>query len=268
MGDNRILSGNAALVTGGSRGIGRAIALALASAGANVAVSARGTRPGLDEVAEAIRSRGVAGMAVTSNIAMLEESKNLVEQVMARFSRIDILVNNAGTFGYFGRLLNAEEEYWDRTFNVNLKGPFFLSKLVAKVMREQGGGNIINIASTGGIRIGVNYLYATSKAAIMTLTQCMAMDWGQYGIRVNAIAPGLIQTRIAELVYPDRDQLMREIRNNALDRVPTPEDIARTALFLVSHDAAHITGTTIVVDGGQINSLGLDYPVEQYFRPD
>jgi len=139
-----------------------------------------------------------------------------------------------------------------------------LSQMVAQVMREQGG-SIINIASIGGIRLGTAYFYSVSKAALMALTQCLAIDWGQYNIRVNAIAPGLVRTHLVE-ARRDPDGVERELVSNALGKAAVPEDIANAALFLVSDKAAHITGTTLVVDGGQLMSMGVNYPVEQYFR--
>ncbi|HMK75576.1 MAG TPA: SDR family NAD(P)-dependent oxidoreductase, partial [Thermodesulfobacteriota bacterium] len=188
------LEGKVALITGGSRGIGRASALALADAGANVVVASRKIAD-LESVAGEIKAKGVKSMAIASHVAKMEDSKALIEQVMKAFGRIDILMNNAGTNPYYGPLMDQDEKTYDITMNVNLKGLFFLSQLGARVMKGQGGGCIINTASIGGLRAGDLGVYCVTKAAVIMLTQVMAKEWGQYKIRVNAIAPGVIKTR-------------------------------------------------------------------------
>ncbi len=130
-------------------------------------------------------------------MAKLDDQKKLVDQVMKEFGQIDILFNNAGTNPYPGTLLDAEEWAWDTTMNVNLKGQFFLGQMVARIMKEKGGGNIINTASVAGLRASGLSIYCVTKAGLIMLTQCMAREWGQYGIRVNAIAPGVIETRLS-----------------------------------------------------------------------
>jgi dehydrogenase/reductase SDR family protein 4 len=236
---NFSLEGKVALVTGGSRGIGRAIALAFAENGADVAVSSR-KLPDLEVVAEEIKARGRKSMAVASHIAKLEESTNLVEKVKAEFGRIDILVNNAGTNPYMGPLIDAEEWAWDVTVNVNLKGPFMLGQLVARVMREQGGGNIINISSTAGINPSMLHIYSVTKAGLIMLTRVMAMEWGKYNIRVNAIAPGLIKTRFSEALWKGTP---------AEEHAGKPDDIAGAALYLASDASKYVSGETVVVSG-------------------
>ncbi len=243
------LDGKVALVTGGSRGIGRAIALTFADAGADVVVSAR-KLPDLEVVSEEIRAKGRKSLAVASHIAKIEESKGLVEKVKAEFGRIDILVNNAGTNPYNGPLIDAEEWAWDVTMNVNLKGPFLLSLLVARIMREQGGGNIINMASGAGINPSSLHIYSVSKAGLIMLTRCMAREWGQYNIRVNAIAPGVIKTRLSELLWKEPAVGERAARSNVLGRLGEPEDVAEAALFLASDASSYVTGVTIPVGGG------------------
>ena len=236
---NFSLENKVALVTGGSRGIGRAIALTFAENGADVVVSSR-KLPELEQVAEEIKATGRKGLAISSHIAKAEESRNLVEKVKGEFGRIDILVNNAGTNPYMGPLIDAEEWAWDVVMNVNLKGPFLLSQMVAKVMQEQGGGNIINIASTAGINPSMLHMYSVSKAAMIMLTRVMAMEWGKDNIRVNAIAPGLIKTRFSEALWKGTP---------AEDRAAVPEDIAGAALYLASDASRFVSGGTIVVSG-------------------
>ncbi|HEX76532.1 MAG TPA: glucose 1-dehydrogenase [Dehalococcoidia bacterium] len=247
---NFSLEGKVALVAGGSRGIGRASALAFAEAGADVVVSSR-KLPDLEVVAEEIRARGRKGLAIASHIAKIEESKDLVEKVKAEFGRIDILMNNAGTNPYYGPIIDAEEWAWDTTMNVNLKGPFMLSQLVARMMREQGGGCIINTASVGGFRPGEGQsIYSVTKAALIMLTKAMAKEWGQYNIRVNAIAPGVIKTRLSEALWKEPAVGEAATRRIALGRLGEAEDVAGTVLYLASDAASYITGETIIIDGG------------------
>jgi NAD(P)-dependent dehydrogenase (short-subunit alcohol dehydrogenase family) len=234
------LKGKVALVTGGSRGIGRAIALAFAEQGADVAVSAR-KLPDLEAVVKEIEAMGRKGLAVASHIGKSEEIKSLVEQVKAKFGRIDILVNNAGTNPYPGPLIDVEEWAWDTTNNVNLKGPFLLSVAVARLMKEQGGGSMINISSAAGLTPSSLHIYSITKAGVIMMTRVMAREFAPYHIRVNAIAPGLIKTRLSEMLW-----------KNAPDtsNISTPEDIAGTAVYLASNASRRVTGETILVAGG------------------
>jgi len=245
------LEGKVALITGGSRGIGRASALAFADAGADVVVASR-KLPDLETVAEEIRAKGTKSLAVASHIAKVEESKSLVDKVMAEFGRIDILMNNAGTNPYNGPLIDAEEWAWDVTMNVNLKGQFFLSQLAARVMRDKGGGNIINTSSVGGLRPSSLAIYDVTKAALIMLTQCMAKEWGKYNIRVNAIAPGVIKTKLSELLWKQPEVGKAAASNCALLRLGEPEDVASVVLFLASDASSFVTGETIAIDGGAL----------------
>lgn len=231
------LNGRVALVTGGSRGIGQAIALAFAEQGADVAVSAR-KLPDLEATAVQIRAKGRKGLAVASHVAKMEDVKSLVAQVKEHFGRIDILVNNAGTNPYAGPLIDVEEWAWDTTNNVNVKGPFILSVLVARVMKEQGGGVIINVASAAGLRPSSLHIYSVTKAALIMVTRVMAREFAPYHIRVNAIAPGVVKTRLSEMLW----------RNNPNpDALPQPQDIAGTAVYLASNASKYVTGETIPI---------------------
>jgi dehydrogenase/reductase SDR family protein 4 len=245
------LEGKVALVSGASRGIGEASALAFADAGADVVVASRKLAE-LEKVAKKIEAKGVKSLALAAHVAKMEESKNLVEKVVKEFGRIDILFNNAGTNPYAGPLLDAEEWAWDTTFNVNLKGPFFLAQLVARVMKEQGGGCMINTASVGGLRPSDLNIYSVTKAAYVMLTQVMAKEWGQWGIRVNAIAPGIIKTRLAEALWKEPAAGKDAAERVALLRLGEPDDVAGVVLFLASDLAKYVTGETVVVDGGQL----------------
>jgi NAD(P)-dependent dehydrogenase (short-subunit alcohol dehydrogenase family) len=240
-----------ALVTGGSRGIGRAIALAFADAGAHVAICAR-ELPDLEATAREIKARNRKSVAVVCDVAKSDDLENLIRTVRGEFERLDILVNNAGRNAYRGPLIDAEERAWDETMNVNVKGPFMLSQLAVRIMREQSGGSIINMASIAGIKITNLHIYGVSKAALIMLTQTMAKEWGQYGIRVNAIAPGIVVTKRTERLWRDPAQRTAIEEGTALGKISLPEDVASAALFLASEASRFVTGTTIVVDGGRM----------------
>jgi dehydrogenase/reductase SDR family protein 4 len=246
------LEGKVALITGGSRGIGRASALALADAGAHVVVSSRKIAD-LELVAAEIKAKGVKGMAIAAHNAKVEESQVLVDRVMKEFGRIDILMNNAGTNPYYGPLMDQDEKTWDVTMNVNLKGLFFLSQLAARVMKAQGGGCIINTASTGGLRAGDLGVYCVTKAAVIMLTQVMAKEWGQHNIRVNAIAPGIIKTRLSEALWKEPAVNAKAISRIPLIRLGEPDECAGVVVFLASDAGSYITGETIVIDGGLLH---------------
>jgi dehydrogenase/reductase SDR family member 4 len=236
---------------GGSRGIGRASALAFADAGADVVVSSR-KQADLDKVAEEIKAKGRKGLAIAAHSAKMEDNKNLVEKTMAEFGRIDILFNNSGTNPYYGPLMDAEEWAWDATMNVNLKGQFFLSTMVSKIMKKQGGGSIINTSSVGGLIASDLGIYNATKAALIMLTKCMAKEWGQYNIRVNAICPGIIKTRLSEQLWKDPVVGKAATNRIALLRLGEPEEIASVVLFLASDLACYVTGEYIIIDGGQL----------------
>jgi len=260
------LEGKVAVVSGGSRGIGAASALALADAGADVVVTSR-KLPDLEQVAEKIRATGVRSMALVAHVGKTEDSKNLVEQVMKEFGRIDILLNNAGTNPYLGPLLGVEEWAWDTTFNVNLRGPFFLAQLVARVMKDQGGGAMINTVSVASFRAGELNIYTVTKAAYMMLTEIMAKEWGQWGIRVNAIAPGIIKTRLSEIQWKEPEAAKRSESIMPLLRLGESEDCADVVVFLASDLARYVTGVTLPVDGGQLvgppGHRGVEVPVPE-----
>ncbi|HFB07057.1 MAG TPA: SDR family NAD(P)-dependent oxidoreductase, partial [Chloroflexi bacterium] len=183
------LSGKVALVTGGSRGIGKAIAIGLAKFGADVAVTSR-KLPDLEGVAEEIKRLGRRSMARATHVGRMDEINNLVPQIKDKLGRIDILVNNAATNPTMDQAMDIEERAWDSIMNLNLKGLFFLSQAVARLMKEQGAGIIINVASVAGITPNILPVYSISKAGVIMATKVMAQQWAQYNIRVNAIAPG------------------------------------------------------------------------------
>ncbi|TAN31930.1 glucose 1-dehydrogenase [bacterium] len=244
------LEGRVALVTGASRGIGSAIARALAEQGAQVVISSR-KQADLDEQAERINSLyPQRATAIAAHNGRPDELERLVKAVMERFSRIDILVNNAATNPYFGPVLNAELAAWDKTFEVNLRGVFILTKLVYEASMEAHGGNVVNVASVGGLRPGLGLgVYNITKAGVIMLTRQLARELGGK-VRVNAVAPGLVRTRFAEALWANEAILERVLSANPMGRIGTPEEIAGAVVFLVSDAASYINGEVIVIDGG------------------
>jgi len=247
--DDFSLKGKVALVTGGSRGIGKAIAVGLAKAGADVALASR-KLPDLEEVAKEIKKTGRKSLAVAAHVAKLEEINNLVSKVKGEFGRIDILVNNAATNPTMDQAIDIGERAWDSIMNLNLKGLFFLSQAVAMLMKEQGGGKIINVASIEGITPGILPVYAISKAGVIMATKVMAQQWARYGIRVNAIAPGLTRTRFSEALWSNPDILSVAMMMTPMGRVAEPEEMVGAVIFLVSDASGYVTGQVLAVDGG------------------
>ena len=244
------LAGKTALVTGGSRGIGRAIALALADAGADVAISSR-KMPALQEVATEIRTMGRRALPVAAHNRKPEALRQLMATVAAEFGRLDILVNNAATNPIMTPLIDVEETAFDVIMDTNLKGTFLLSQMAARVMLGRGGGVILNISSVGGVTpdkgLGV---YCISKAAINMLTRVLAIELGEYNIRVNALAPGVVKTRFSRALWSNEKIMAQEMAHTPLQRIATPEEVGRMALTMVSDASAYITGQIVVMDGG------------------
>jgi NAD(P)-dependent dehydrogenase (short-subunit alcohol dehydrogenase family) len=242
------LSGKAAIITGGSRGIGRAIAKGFAEAGADVLICAR-KAPELEATSSEIRAMGRQCVPVVADVRNGEEVERMVERALQEFGKIDILVNNAG--GTFrAPLLDLGERGWDAVIRENLKTVFLCSKAVARRMIKRGKGSIINMSSIAGIQAyNLSAPYGAAKAGIINLTQTMALQWGPYGIRVNVIAPGLIETPGTKDFYTGEERERRE-NLTPLRRIGKPEDIIGAAVFLASDAADFVTGTTIVVSGG------------------
>ena len=246
------LEGQVALVTGGSRGIGKAIATALADAGAGVVISSR-KLPALQEAASEIEAEtGARILPVSAHNRKPEELRALVERVREEFGRLDILVNNAATNPVMGPLIDIEERAFDVIVNTNLKGTFLLCQMAAEMMIEKGeGGNILNISSVAGVRpdpgLGV---YSISKAAINMLTKVLAVELGRHDIRVNALAPGIVKTHFSRALWDNEQVMEREMARTPLERIAQPEEVARMALTLVSGAASYVTGQVILMDGG------------------
>ncbi len=244
------LEGKVALVTGASRGIGKAIALAFADAGADVAISSR-KLPDLEKVAEEIRPKGRKVLPVSAHSRKAEDLKNLVDSVMETFGKIDVLVNNAASNPAMGPIVDTDEKIYDLIMETNLKGYFILSQLVGRVMREQNQGVIINVSSSGGVSPAEGLgPYCISKAAINMLTKAMALEMGPYNVRVNAIAPRIVKTQFSEALWSNEALMKKEYQFTPLKCVATPEEIAQTALYLASSATNYMTGHILVINGG------------------
>ena len=246
-----ILEGKNALVTGGSQGIGAAISLELAREGANVCLTYRKHKDEAEQYAEEIRALGRKALALKCDISSFEESEAVVKAAMDEFGSLEILVNNAG-MNWDGVSWKMSEEQWDRVIEVNLKGYFNFTRQVAPIFKENKYGKIINITSINGLRgkFGQSN-YSASKAGIIGYTKAIAKELGAFGVNVNAVAPGLIETAmLRESEARDKivDLAMGEI---VLKRVGQPEDLAYVVSFMASDKARHVTGEVIKVDGGQ-----------------
>ena len=243
------LKDKVALVTGASRGIGEAIAVGLAQAGADLAIASR-KLPDLEKVGEEIKKLGRKCLPVQAHLGKLEEINQFVKRVLEEFGKIDILVNNAATNPTMAQAIDVDERAWDSIMNLNLKGLFFLSQAVAKVMKEKGGGKIINVSSAAGTTPDILPIYSISKAGVNMATKVMAQQWAQYNIRVNAIAPGLTKTRFSEALWKNPDILKMAMFKTPLRRPADPEEMVGAIIYLASDASSYVTGQIIGVDGG------------------
>lgn len=245
-----LLGNKVALVTGASRGIGRAVALALAKAGAKVVVNYAGNAQAAADTVEAITAFGGEAIAVQADVAQADAVETLIKQALDAYGRIDILVNNAG-ITRDNLLLRMKEDDWDAVMNTNLKGIFHCTKQVSRIMIKQKSGKIINMTSVVGVMGNAGQSnYAAAKAGVIGFTKSMAKELAARGITVNAIAPGFIATDMTA-VLPD--QVKAEMADNIpLARMGQPEEVAAAAVFLASDSADYITGQTLHVDGGMV----------------
>jgi dehydrogenase/reductase SDR family protein 4 len=244
------LEGKIALISGASRGIGKAVALAFADAGADVAIASRKLED-LEKVAGEIEAMGRKALCVPTHTREIDDLQNLVDKAMEVYNRIDILVNNAAANPGMGPIVDTDEKVYDHIMETNLKGYFMLSKLVGKIMRDQKEGLIINISSAGGLSPAEGLgPYCISKAGINMLTKAMALEMGPYNVRVNAIAPRIVKTKFSEALWTNEELMKREYQFTPLKCVATPEEIAQTALYLASSATNYMTGHVLVMNGG------------------
>lgn len=245
------LTGKVAIVTGSSRGIGLAIARQYAEHGAKVVISSR-KQDSLDSLAAEMREQGHDVRAIAAHNGDKAALRALVAQTVAAYGTVDILVNNAATNPHFGSLLEAEDSLWQKTLEVNLMGNVWLTQAFVAVLREQQkGGKVINIASINGLRPGTYQgIYSITKAAVINLTQTLAMELAAEDIQVNAIAPGLIKTRFAQAIWADETMNEAITGRTPVQRIGEPDEIAGIAHYLASAASSFATGQVFVVDGG------------------
>jgi len=254
------LKGKVAIVTGGGRGIGQAIAFGLAKAGAKVVITSRKMED-LEATAKEITAAGGEAMPLQSHLGKQEEIQKMVNTVLEKYKRIDILVNNAGASPSIASVLDSDERLWDTIMNLNLKGVYFVSQAAAKIMKKQGGGKIINVASVDGHKPepGVS-VYSISKAGCRMITKAFAMELAGANIQVNTIAPGPIDTKMMNSHWfhlsAEEARKAREAMEKALPtgRIGKPEEIAGAAVYLASDASNYTTGAEIVIDGGLLLS--------------
>jgi dehydrogenase/reductase SDR family protein 4 len=244
------LFGETALITGGSRGIGRAIALAFAEQGADVVVASRKIED-LEKVAAEINKLGRKSLAVQADVSKKPDIDHMVNRVMGQFGKIDILVNNAGIL-IRSPILETSEEDWDRLFDIDLKGYFLCAQAVGKKMIERKKGNIINISTQWAFKTGNNGMgaYGIAKTGVLMLTRVLSRELNQYNIRANTIAPGMIKTDFSLPSWSNPERLKQIEAANPLGRAGEAEDVIGAALFLASPASSYITGQTIIIDGG------------------
>ncbi|MCS5489620.1 SDR family NAD(P)-dependent oxidoreductase [Algoriphagus limi] len=244
------LDGKVALITGASKGIGLSIAEIFAAAGAKVVISSR-KQEVLDEMANQLKSKGYEATGIACNVGNMEELPGLVDQTVEKYGQIDILVNNAASNPVFGPVHETSLEAFDKIMDVNVKAPFELTRLCFPHLRKSSNASVINISSIGGISpekgLGI---YSVSKAALISLTKVYAKEWGGAGIRVNAICPGLIQTKFSEALWSNEKIMNMILQNLSIKRAGTSEEIGAMALFLASEASSYTTGAVFTADGG------------------
>lgn len=248
------LNGKVAIVTGSTKGIGKAIAIAFAEVGAKVVISSR-KEDQCDEVASSINAAGGEAIAVPCNISHHDQLRALTDATLAKWGRVDVLVCNAAVNPYYGPLAEISEDAYDKIMDTNVKSNLWLSNMVIPQMAERKDGAVIIVSSIGGLKGNVNLgAYGLSKAADMQLARNLAVEWGPSNIRVNCIAPGLVRTDFARALWQDAEAVKRAIASYPIGRLGNPEDVAGTALLLASQAGSFITGQTLIVDGG--NTIG------------
>ena len=244
------LKDKVAVISGASRGIGEAIARTFAQNGAKVVICSR-KQESLESVAASIKGEGGEALAVSCHTGKMDQIDALFNKVKETYGKVDILVNNAATNPYFGDLLNISESQYDKTFEVNTKGYFFMAQKAAKMMMEQKKGNIINIASIAGLKAPpMQGVYGMTKAAVILFTKGLAAELGPFGIRVNAICPGLTETHFSKVLIETKPILDTALQMIPMKRYAQPDEIAGAAVYLASEASSFTTGAIIVIDGG------------------
>lgn len=245
-------TGKVVFVSGSSRGIGEAIVRGFAANGAKVIVSSR-DQAACEKVAESIRADGGDAQAKAAHAGRMEDVEAIFEWIQSEYGRLDVLVNCGGTNPFYGLIGDTPEAAFDKTIDVNLKGPFYLSAKAVNMMKEQGGGAIVNVASINGITPGhLQGIYSMTKCAMINMTKAFAKEYGHDGIRVNAICPGLVDTKMTAVFTANEEMLKSHTDSFPIPRAGVPDDMVGGVLYLASDAAAFTTGTTLVMDGGHI----------------
>jgi len=246
------LSGKVALITGASRGIGESIAKLLAQHGAHVIVTSR-KLDGCERVVNEIKQAGYSAQAIACHIGDMEQIDGLFSQIKTEHGKLDILINNAATNPYFGHILDTDLSAFKKTVDVNIQGYFFMCVKGGNLMKENGGGSIVNVASVHGMVPGeLQGIYSITKASVISMTKSFAKECAEMGIRVNALLPGATDTKFSAAVVKDPAILEQTLAHIPMNRVAQPEEMAGTVLYLVSDAASYTTGACLNVDGGYL----------------
>ena len=244
------LEGKTAVITGASRGIGLAVAQKLAQYGAQCILVSRKAE-NLEAAAAGIRDMGLKAEAMTCHTGHPDQIKALYEKIVEKYGTLDILVNNAATNPHFGEMITADEDVWNKTLDVNLKGPFFMIKYAVPLMKDKGA--IVNVASVNAVKPGMfQGVYSATKAALVNMTQTLARELAPKGIRVNALLPGLTDTKFASAIISSDKILNYALAQIPMGRYANPEEITGAVLYLVSDAASFTTGTSLICDGGML----------------
>lgn len=248
------LKGKVAIITGSSKGIGKAIAQGLAEHGAKVVISSR-SQEAVDAVAAEFKAEGLEAIGIACHIGKADQREQLVQKTIAHFGGIDILVNNAAINPYYGPIEEADGAVFDKIMDINVKAPWMLSNLTLASMKERGGGSIINIASVEALHPGAGLaLYSTSKAALLMLTKNQAKEWGQFGIRANVLCPGLIKTKFSAALWQNETLLHKIEKKLPSSRMGMPNEMVGMVCLLASEAGAYMTGSVYNADGGYMIS--------------
>ncbi|MEE3371273.1 MAG: SDR family oxidoreductase [Planctomycetota bacterium] len=252
MDDSSTLRGKNAIITGATRGIGLAIARGFLARGATVTLCGRRSE-GIEQALAELADYEAQVCGRCAHVGKQEDLRELVKQAESRFGPVNLLVNNAGTNPYYGPLLESEEWAWDKTMDVNLKGPYLLSKMVANQMTSGASGSIINMGSVAGLTaMPMSGLYSVSKAGLIMLTKALARELGAQGIRVNCICPGVIKTRFSEALWKEESAAVTSASQKALGRVGVPDEVVAAAVYFASDASSFTTGAVLQVDGGMV----------------
>ncbi len=243
-------TGKVALIAGASRGIGEAIAHGLAEHGATVICTSRKLEA-CEKVADDIRAKGLKASAKTLHLGEIDTHQAVLDEIIAEHGRIDYLVNNGATNPYMGPAHQAEDWAFDKTFEVNTKGPYFLTSKAIPLMLKNGGGAVVNVASIDGLNPGIfRVIYGMTKAAVINMTKGFAIEYSQQGVRVNALLPGFTDTKLASALK-ENPMAQKMIQSLPIKRMAQPEEMVGATMFMLSDEASYLTGQSIVVDGGK-----------------